>query len=139
MGDLNAQPHTEEMKSLYGFYKDAFADQNDAYMTPSGNPNRRIDYIFTSKKIETAHAEVIDTIASDHLPIIIELTLDPSIFKKEKHKKSLESNLVLFRMPSIAIATLVEHATTVTHWISFKKQHKPLMKKMLILPCKQEI
>ena len=96
MGDLNAQPHTEEMKSLYGFYKDAFADQNDAYTIPAGNPNRRIDYIFTSKEIETAHAEVIETLASDHLPIITELTLDPSIFKKGKtqEKPRIEFGLV---------------------------------------------
>ena len=48
----------------------------------TGSPNRRIDFIFTSKNIGTSHAEVIDTLASDHLPIVTELTLDPSIFKK---------------------------------------------------------
>ena len=87
MGDLNAQPHTEEMKPLYAFYHDAFDDQNKAYTIPAGNPTRRIDYIFTSKNIETDDSDVIDTLASDHLPIVTELTLDPSVFKKDNNTK----------------------------------------------------
>ncbi|WP_264738899.1 endonuclease/exonuclease/phosphatase family protein [Cytobacillus firmus] len=82
MGDLNARPDSLEMQPLYAHYKDSFADQNDAYTIPSENPTRRIDYIFTSNEIQTANAEVISTIASDHLPIVTEITLDPTVFKK---------------------------------------------------------
>ena len=82
MGDLNAKPDSNEMQPLFASYKDAFADQNDAYTIPADLPTRRIDYIFTSNEMQTNHAEVISTIASDHLPIVAELTLDPSVFKK---------------------------------------------------------
>jgi endonuclease/exonuclease/phosphatase family metal-dependent hydrolase len=82
MGDLNAKPDSNEMQPLFAQYKDAFADQNEAYTIPADNPTRRIDYIFTSNEIQTANAEVISTIASDHLPIVAELTLDQSAFKK---------------------------------------------------------
>ncbi|WP_249365663.1 endonuclease/exonuclease/phosphatase family protein [Cytobacillus citreus] len=82
MGDLNAKPDSNEMQPLFSQYKDAFADQNDAYTIPASKPTSRIDYIFTSNEIQTANAEVISTLASDHLPIIAELTLDQSVFKK---------------------------------------------------------
>lgn len=82
VGDLNAVPDSFEMQPLFSHYKDAFADQNEAYTIPADQPNKRIDYIFTSNEIETANAEVISTTASDHLPIVAELTLDPSVFKK---------------------------------------------------------
>lgn len=81
-GDLNARPDSLEMQPLFANYKDSFADQNDAYTIPAENPTRRIDYIFTSNEIQTANAEVISTIASDHLPIVAEITLDPTVFKK---------------------------------------------------------
>jgi len=82
MGDLNAKPDTKEMQPLLAQYKDSFAEQNDAYTIPAENPNRRIDYIFTSNEMQTAHSEVISTIASDHLPTVTEITLDPTVFKK---------------------------------------------------------
>ena len=82
MGDLNARPNSAEMQPLFAHYKDAFADQNDAYTIPAENPNSRIDYIFTSNEIETEDAKVLSTIASDHLPIVAKITLDPAVFKK---------------------------------------------------------
>ncbi|MET3697885.1 endonuclease/exonuclease/phosphatase family metal-dependent hydrolase [Bacillus oleivorans] len=82
VGDMNAVPDSIEMQSLFSHYKDAFADQNEAYTFPANQPNRTIDYIFTSNEIQTANAEVISTIASDHLPITAELTLDKSVFNK---------------------------------------------------------
>ena len=82
MGDLNARPNSAEMQPLFAHYKDAFADQNDAYTIPAENPTSRIDYIFTSNEIETEDAKVLSTIASDHLPIVAKITLDPAVFKK---------------------------------------------------------
>jgi len=77
MGDLNARPNSAEMQPLFAHYKDAFADQNDAYTIPAENPTSRIDYIFTSNEIETEDAKVLSTIASDHLPIVAKITLGP--------------------------------------------------------------
>ena len=53
LGDLNAKPDSHEMQPLFASYKDAFADQNDAYTIPADLPTRRIDYIFTSKEMQT--------------------------------------------------------------------------------------
>ncbi|MFD4930097.1 endonuclease/exonuclease/phosphatase family protein [Peribacillus butanolivorans] len=78
MGDLNATPESNEMKLMYSNYIDAFANQNEAYTIPAENPTKRIDYIFTSNNIETNGARVIDTLASDHLPVMTTIVLDRS-------------------------------------------------------------
>ncbi|UOQ95103.1 endonuclease/exonuclease/phosphatase family protein [Halobacillus shinanisalinarum] len=78
MGDLNAAPTSEEMRAMYTHYSDAFAGQNEAYTYSATNPTKRIDYIFTSKDMETKNAQVIESLASDHLPITLEITLDRS-------------------------------------------------------------
>lgn len=76
MGDLNATPESNEMKLMYANYQDAFADQNEAYTYSAANPTKRIDFIFTSNHIQTKGARVIDTLASDHLPLMTELVLE---------------------------------------------------------------
>ncbi|KKK33666.1 endonuclease/exonuclease/phosphatase [Mesobacillus campisalis] len=76
LGDLNATPESNEMKSMYANYVDVFANQPAAYTYSAENPTRRIDYIFTSSDIETVNAEVIQSLASDHLPITAEIVLD---------------------------------------------------------------
>ncbi len=76
LGDLNATPESNEMKTLYADYLDVFADQPTAFTYPAENPTKRIDYIFTSNDIETVNTEVIQSLASDHLPITAEIVLD---------------------------------------------------------------
>ncbi|MBT2686571.1 endonuclease/exonuclease/phosphatase family protein [Bacillus sp. ISL-47] len=76
LGDLNATPESNEMKPMYANYLDVFAGPPDANTYPAQNPAKRIDYIFTSKNIETADVEVIKSLASDHLPITADLVLD---------------------------------------------------------------
>ncbi|WP_226529002.1 endonuclease/exonuclease/phosphatase family protein [Metabacillus niabensis] len=76
LGDLNATPESIEMKSMYAHYLDVFADQPTAYTYSAENPTKRIDYIFTSNDIETVNTEVIQSLASDHLPITAEIVLD---------------------------------------------------------------
>ncbi|MBM7553197.1 endonuclease/exonuclease/phosphatase family protein [Thalassobacillus pellis] len=75
MGDLNALPSSEAMKPLYSHYSDAFEGHEDAYTYSATNPTKRINYIFTSNDLETKQAQVINTLASDHLPITTEITL----------------------------------------------------------------
>lgn len=76
MGDLNATPKSNEMKPLYANYLDVFAHNPQAYTYPADNPAKRIDYIFTSNDIQTVNSKVINSLASDHLPIIAEVVLD---------------------------------------------------------------
>ncbi|AZU62304.1 endonuclease/exonuclease/phosphatase family protein [Neobacillus mesonae] len=76
LGDLNATPESNEMKLLYSNYQDTFAEENKANTYPAINPTKRIDYIFSSNNLETKVARVINTLASDHLPIMTELVLE---------------------------------------------------------------
>ncbi|PUB10809.1 endonuclease/exonuclease/phosphatase family metal-dependent hydrolase [Paenisporosarcina sp. OV554] len=76
MGDLNAKPESPEMQLMISNYSDAFADKPAAYTYSSINPTVRIDYIFTTDNIETVNAEVIRTLASDHLPVTAVIKLE---------------------------------------------------------------
>ena len=81
MGDLNTTPESTELHSLASHYHDAFADQAEAFTYDAEGVPKRIDYIFTSKEIKTSQAKVIYAPGSDHFPIIVTLTLDPSSSK----------------------------------------------------------
>ncbi|KKI92544.1 endonuclease/exonuclease/phosphatase [Bacillus sp. SA1-12] len=76
MGDLNAVPESNEMKPMLTNYLDVFANAANANTYPAENPTKRIDYIFISKDVETVSTQVIETLASDHLPITAEIVLD---------------------------------------------------------------
>ena len=79
LGDLNADPPTAEMKLI------ATADMVDSW-TGSGegdgftyyaiDPHKRIDYLWISSDLEVLEIEVIQTSASDHLPVVGEFKLE---------------------------------------------------------------
>lgn len=74
-GDLNAYPDSEPIRIISSKYHDAFRTRNDFYTFPANNPNRRIDYIFGNDKVTFRNnARVILTQASDHLPIMVDIT-----------------------------------------------------------------
>ncbi|MCO0598461.1 endonuclease/exonuclease/phosphatase family protein [Peribacillus butanolivorans] len=77
VGDFNATPESSEILKMSAQYKDVFAElgQNDDFTIPVDKPDRRIDYIFTSEDVQIKTGEVINTNASDHLPITAELVL----------------------------------------------------------------
>ncbi|GHI00100.1 endonuclease/exonuclease/phosphatase family protein [Neobacillus kokaensis] len=78
VGDFNATPESAEIRKMTAQYKDVFAElnQNNDFTFPADKPDSRIDYIFTSKNVEICNCKVINTIASDHLPITAELVLN---------------------------------------------------------------
>lgn len=68
MGDFNMQPNNEILKPLFALTNDTL--ENIFTPTfPSINPKIRIDYILTSKDITIEEANVVNIIASDHLPV----------------------------------------------------------------------
>ncbi|MDO5500034.1 MAG: endonuclease/exonuclease/phosphatase family protein [Propionibacteriaceae bacterium] len=77
VGDLNAVPTTPE----YALFTERLGDvwtavgEGPGYTIDPVNPDRRIDYILASDAVTPVSAEVIDTIASDHLPVVAEVIL----------------------------------------------------------------
>ena len=76
MGDFNMTPDCEILAPIFEAMKDASAAAEGACLSyPSPTPERKIDYIFVSRDIEVARADVPAWIASDHRPHIAELII----------------------------------------------------------------
>lgn len=78
MGDVNAEPRDPEFAQLADRFTDAWSrGQGTGATIPSSGPNRRIDYVLTSRDIAVASARVPTTepLASDHLPVVADLRL----------------------------------------------------------------
>jgi endonuclease/exonuclease/phosphatase family metal-dependent hydrolase len=79
-GDLNVQPDTPELAPLTEVLVDAWAEAGAGYgyTAPGPIPYRRIDYVFHSPGPRARLTTVVRTlaarIASDHLPVVVELT-----------------------------------------------------------------
>jgi endonuclease/exonuclease/phosphatase family metal-dependent hydrolase len=76
-GDLNAVPGTPEISILTDVFNDTWelAGEGDGYTYPAENPDRRIDYVLTSRDIDVHHAEVVNADASDHRPYFADITI----------------------------------------------------------------
>jgi len=78
LGDLNAEPDKPELQAIYqaGFV-DALAatGQEDVFTfwDPVPTPGRRIDFIFVTPDLALGRAWVVQTRASDHLPVLAEV------------------------------------------------------------------
>ena len=75
-GDMNASPNAPELSPLFSRFKDAWRTKSEpGYTFPADNPSNRIDYILTSPQINVKQANVLSTLASDHLPVIADITI----------------------------------------------------------------
>lgn len=72
VGDLNARPDAPEIQPLYTNFDDAWVDggEGPGYTIPAKAPYSRIDYILVPPEIQVQDARVLDTLASDHLPLV---------------------------------------------------------------------
>ena len=79
MGDLNAYPDSPEMASLLQKFRDSWAavGRGDGFTFDSDDPKGRIDYVLTRNLVVPLTARVIPTLASDHLPLRVELAFAP--------------------------------------------------------------
>jgi endonuclease/exonuclease/phosphatase family metal-dependent hydrolase len=82
MGDLNAaiEPdsvvYRPEILPLFDVFADAWEKgEGDGYTFRAGNPDRLIDFVLVTPDIEVTAAEVLDIDASDHLPVVADLTV----------------------------------------------------------------
>lgn len=73
MGDLNAKPDSEEIQLIYqAGMVDSWleAGEGNGYTDASDDPVKRIDYVWHSPDLQVLDIEVIQTQASDHMPVI---------------------------------------------------------------------
>lgn len=77
-GDFNAEPDSQEMKNLQQLFTDLTKPSDRTY--PSEIPYKKIDYCWALNKFKnnykfiSAHV-VNETMASDHRPLFVELSL----------------------------------------------------------------
>ena len=76
MGDLNAEPDAPELQQLFARFTDAWLPTAGAGKTyPAEDPKKRIDYVLVSTHFAVRAARVPATQASDHRPVMADLTL----------------------------------------------------------------
>lgn len=79
-GDFNAEPQATELEKLRTDYTDAWEIAGSGtgytrrYRTP-GRTDRRIDYVFASPDLRVRRAELVESDASDHVPLVVEVEL----------------------------------------------------------------
>jgi endonuclease/exonuclease/phosphatase family metal-dependent hydrolase len=76
-GDLNAAPEASELQPLYqGAWVDALGVSGlDSAFTFWSDQRQRIDYVFFTPDLQLMRAAVVETRASDHLPVVVDLRL----------------------------------------------------------------
>jgi endonuclease/exonuclease/phosphatase family metal-dependent hydrolase len=76
---MNASPNAPELQPLLHRLRDTWRDTSDAgYTYPADNPVKRIDYVLVTDAFRIRSARVVATLASDHRPVVADLTLDGS-------------------------------------------------------------
>lgn len=75
LGDFNAEPGSGELQLLLksGLLTNSFHGMDDAHTFPVRNPSTIIDYILTSPSLGHGNQRVVQTEASDHLPIVTDV------------------------------------------------------------------
>jgi len=77
-GDMNTTPDAPELQPLFRQLRDAWPATNGAGLTyPADQPTKRIDYVLLSPHFRVRSASVPLTRASDHRPVMVDLTLSP--------------------------------------------------------------
>ncbi len=77
-GDMNATPESPVIRRLLDFgLRDAWAacGKGDGFTFPAAQPVRRIDYLFLDGALRCTSAEVVETQASDHRPLLVSVVL----------------------------------------------------------------
>jgi endonuclease/exonuclease/phosphatase family metal-dependent hydrolase len=76
-GDLNATPTAPPIKTLTAVFADSWTEAGSGagYTYHALLPTKRIDYLLHSAGVTTAQIRVIRTLASDHLPVLAQLSV----------------------------------------------------------------
>jgi endonuclease/exonuclease/phosphatase family metal-dependent hydrolase len=90
VGDFNMQPRSRNYRKLIGRLQDAHRSRNRHYQAtfPARFPALRIDYAFVGPGIHVKRVETVRTplarIASDHLPLVVEIDIDPAFSHQQQ-------------------------------------------------------
>lgn len=78
MGDFNAEPDSSELQVLLDgdIFVNSFRGIEDAFTFPSNDPSEKLDYMLTSLAVQHSNQRVIQSEASDHLPIAVDLVFE---------------------------------------------------------------
>ncbi|MFV2015086.1 MAG: endonuclease/exonuclease/phosphatase family protein, partial [Candidatus Heimdallarchaeota archaeon] len=77
LGDLNAEPGWEEINVITTTLNDTWKLSKgnlDGFTWPNDEPRQRIDYIFNNSFLSVESCSLVDSSASDHLPVICDFT-----------------------------------------------------------------
>lgn len=75
-GDLNAPPDAAELRPLFERLTDSWRSAHgNGFTYPASAPVRRIDYVLHSKHFRVTETSVINTLASDHLPVRVDVVI----------------------------------------------------------------
>ena len=76
MGDFNIEPDDILLNELNDKFISSDNYLNDLRCSfPSKNPINKLDYIFVSKDIKINYSNIMDDIASDHLPYVVDIEI----------------------------------------------------------------
>jgi endonuclease/exonuclease/phosphatase family metal-dependent hydrolase len=75
LGDFNAEPTAPELAPLWTYLTDAWTSAEPGHTYPADAPAKRIDYVTTSAGVRARDAAVVDTLASDHRPVVANLAV----------------------------------------------------------------
>lgn len=78
MGDFNAHPEDQPIRDMSAGFRDLGAEAGLASQAtwPASRPVERIDYVFARGALKTTNGRIPATLASDHLPIVVDVELD---------------------------------------------------------------
>ncbi|MDF2714060.1 MAG: hypothetical protein K0R28_985 [Paenibacillus sp.] len=81
LGDFNAKTSNPELAPLFSTFYDTWAHSRSepGFTFPARKPNRKIDHILVSRGIRTKSADIVETLASDHRPIVAEVTVPAKV------------------------------------------------------------
>jgi len=78
-GDMNAKPAAPELQPLLHRLRDSWRPAPDSGFTyPAEQPSERIDYVLVTSDFRVRATRVPPTMASDHRPVVADLTLQPA-------------------------------------------------------------
>ncbi|MGH3759989.1 endonuclease/exonuclease/phosphatase family protein [Actinophytocola sp.] len=75
LGDFNAEPAAPELAPLWTRLSDAWTSPEPGATYPADAPAKRIDYVTVSAGVHARDARVPDTLASDHRPVVADVTV----------------------------------------------------------------